>query len=195
MMKQSLILLVALFASCASAPSNPMALGDQIIADLDAGLLSQAENKFEAVANDAKWRESLYPRFFAEARERYESGDFEGASVVLRFSVDQYSQASAMREALLYSLFQLRAQKEHPDAALVQELELVAQDFLDSGGPSLWTDLIAAQTAIDLGHADRARNSYQRFVANWNGEPTELTTYVDDLGRYLNNPPTLGEEH
>jgi len=195
MMKQSLILVVALVASCASTPSNPVALGEQIIADLDAGLASQAQGKFKAVENDTKWRESLYPRFFAEARERYESGDFEGAAVVLRFSVDQYSQASAMQEALLYSLFQIRSQTEHPDAALIQELELVAQDLLDSGGPSLWTDLIAAQTAIDLGQANRARNSYQRFVANWNGEPAELVTYVHDLGRYLDNPPTLGEEN
>lgn len=194
MTKQSALLVVLLASACASLPDDPQVLGDQIIADLDAGLVTQAHDTFGRVERDAKWRESLYPVFFAEAQSRYEAGDFQGASVVLRFSVEEYSGAKSLREALLYSLFQLRAGSETLDLDLVQELASVVQGFRDTNAYSPWSDLIAAQTAIDLGQPTEALVPYQRFLAEWDGKPTELEAYILDIGRYIENPPYAGEE-
>jgi hypothetical protein len=193
-MRKTVFLAVVLAASCASLPSDPQVLGDQIITDLDAGMVAQAQKTFDRVSRDSIWRESLYPVFYAESLKRYEESDFEGASTILRFAVDQYSGASSLREALIFSLFQLRANAETVDPSLVQELQTVVLGFQDSGAYSEWADLIAAQTAIDLGRSQEALAPYQRFLATWKGEPAELETYVQDIGRYIENPPVNGEE-
>jgi hypothetical protein len=194
MIPKTIFLAAILAASCASLPSDPQVLGDQIIADLDAGMVAQAQKTFDRVGGDSIWRESLYPVFYTEAQRRYEEGDFEGASTILRFSVAEYSGASSLREALIFSLFQLRANAETVDPSLVQELQMVVQGFIEAGSYSSWADLIAAQTAIDLGQTQDAIAPYQRFLAIWDGQPAELETYVQDIGRYLENPPSQGEE-
>ncbi len=186
---------VALLWSCAMAPTDPSAYGVQIISDLDAGQDSAAQEAFDRFADDDQFRETLYPVLFGEARSRYLDGDYEGAARVLRFTADRYPKAVAVREALLYSLFLLRADLAQPDSSLSHEMDTILAALDELGGDAApWADLVATQNAIDLGQLEAAKAPYERFRAAWDGQPADLEPYVEDLGRYLQSPPDQAKE-
>ncbi len=190
-----LLPVAALLWSCATVPTDPAALGNEIIRDLDAGLEAEADAAFADIAGSARLRETLYPVLFGEARSRYAAGDYEGAARLLRFSASHYEAATAVREALLYTLFLVRAGLPAPDAALAREMDALLVELRERGaitGP--WADLVAAQNAIDRGRVQEAEAPFQRFLATWDGQPAELAAYVQDLGRYIQSPPGAGRE-
>jgi hypothetical protein len=187
---RALILLLSLgalgAAACVTATTSPPdELAADIVVALDAGERARADALFDSVAKDATYSERVYPVVFGAARQRFESGEYGAAAERLDFLADAYPRAGSVRAALLYSLFLQRAGGE-TTPALADALESAAGDVRETSSvPPVWVDLIDAQVAIDGGHLPAAQQSYDRFLASWNGTPATLTVYVEDLGRYL----------
>jgi len=180
-------LLALVTASCVSAATAPPdELAADIVAALDAGQRAHADALFASAAGSEAHRERVYPVVFGAARQRFEAGEPAAASAQLDFLTDAYPEARSARVALLYSLFLQRTEQAEAEPTLVLALgEAVADVREASSTPPAWVDLVEAQQAIDGGELDRARRSYDRFVAGWNGTPAPLTIYVEDVGRYL----------
>ncbi len=183
---QSLILCV-FAAACATTPNlPPTELGEAIVADLEAGESNRAARRFDAVANDRSYRERVYPIVFDAAGRHYERGNGERAATLLRFLVERFPEASSTREAFVYALFLERAGTDAPSDELVEELsEQTAALIGRDGEPPRFVHLAAAQAAADRGEFDAARADLDHFLTDWDGHPTELLPYVEDLGRYI----------
>lgn len=180
-------LALLLAAGCAAAPSGPpQELAVRLIAELDAGDPEEAHGLFARVRGDAAYRERIYPILFETARQRYERGEAGGAAALLRFLAQEYPTALSVREALLYALFLQRAGELEPDLARSIELTTLAQEVrAASADPSPWLALAETQAAIDQGRLPEARASLASFQERWDGQPSALVAYVEDLDRYL----------
>lgn len=176
-----------LMAACATtATAPPEELGANIVSALDEENAGRARSIFRTVEDDESYRERVYPIVFGAARERFESGDNEGAARQLAFLREAYPEAGQVRVALLYALFMQRASLAEPTPELTSALDAAVVGVREaSTQPPALVDLIDAQRAIDQGEMDAARVSYDRFLANWNGSPGSLVVYVEDVGRYL----------
>lgn len=185
---RSVIVLISLFPlACATTPSGPpeeVALS--IIEDLDADRTGKADDRFDRVSDDKSYREKIYPILYGTAGDRYQQGDPAGAQRILRFMAPRYADGTAVQEALLYSLFLERAQLGESDKELTKEIDAVLDDVRDSeAGVPIWVDLVASQQAIDRGELGEAREALSSFLDRWDGQPSELFIYVEDMERYL----------
>src|SRR5213593_4555211 len=97
----ALAVLLALAPGCASTPSGPPEeTAPRIVALLDAGKTSEADELFAAAARgDA--REQLYPLLYEAARSRYQGGEAARSAAVLRFMERHYPNSAAVQEALV----------------------------------------------------------------------------------------------
>ncbi len=165
-------------------PANEVAL--DVITAIEAQRTQEAASLFRTGATSRGDRDKMYPILFGAGTDRYLQGDFATASRLLRFTAAQYPDAVAVREALVYSLFLERSQRDQPDAAMIREIEQILRDRRrGQTPPPLWFDLVEAQVLIDQQRVPEAQRVFDRFAAGWNGQPTELAAYVEDLGRYL----------
>ena len=181
---------VALLAGCASTPPGPPEeVAPRIVAALDAGREEDAEELFEASAREKSAEERLYPLLYEEARARYQKGDSEPSARVLRFMAGRYPKALAVREALVYALFLERAESDVPAPELVQAIGAAVGELRKAGAPPLWIGLVEAQQAIDRGEPDAAREVFAGFKKAWDGRPSELAVYVEDIDRYMVSHP------
>ena len=187
MRTQRLVLLpLLLLGACASTSvGTPEEVADQVLADLDAGRVERAEERFAPIAADPAAREKAYPVLYDHAKLRYESGSYAAAADVLGFLAAHYPDATAVREARVYALFLERASLSLPDPDLHAELEAALLDARETSTPAPWLDLVEAQHAIDAEDLPTAREAFGRFRSRWNGTPAELGVYVDDLGYFL----------
>ena len=186
-MRTSALVLACLFVGCAYAPVPPEEMASEILADLDSGQPGKADDRFERFAHDHAYREKLYPLLFEASRDRYAEGDAAGAAEVLGFMAPRWPEATAVREALLYSHFLERAQSTRaPDEELIALIDEAVSELREHGTPApVWVDLIEAQWAIDRGRLPKARASLVRFLENWDGNPPSMLVYVEDVERYL----------
>ncbi len=180
-------LLMAVFISgCAASYAEPGDLAGEILADLDAGQVASAGNRFKRSARSTRSRETIYPILYEKARAGYEGADVQRAVVILRFLAAHYPRATAAREALLYSLFLERAKQPAAELEVVAEINLLIREIRAvSVSPPVWVDLITAQNEVDRGRLAEGRTALARFKANWNGNPAELVEYVEELERYF----------
>lgn len=194
-MNRYLILPASLLMACASVPpGEPGEVADAILADLDAGRVSEATERFEAVSSDGRFREAVYPVLYDAASRRYRESQMEQAAPLLRFLSDHYPNAVAAREALLYTLLVIRAGQDAADPQLLAEMEhLLHRIHAASMDPPVWVDLAATQLEIDRGRLRDARAAYDRFRARWDRQPAELVEYVEDLDRYLQSHDTASK--
>lgn len=180
------ILLLAISSACATTPPAPPGeVGNDIVLALAEGRSADAERLFERSAAHEDHSERIYPVLFEAARERYESGDYAGASGLLGFMAEHYPDSEAVHEARLYALFLQRATEEDPEPRLVDELEQGLEPVLASGDAPAWAHLVHTQCAIDRGELAEARTALKTFETRWDGEPAALTPYVVELVRYL----------
>lgn len=183
----SLGLLSLFMVACVSSPTGPPAeVAANLVSYLDDGATADAGDLMKQVSRKSGYFERIYPVLFEAARERYEAGDPAGAARILRLMSNNYPQAMAVREALIYSLFMQRAAIDKPDLVLTNEIEQTLAEFTSqTGAQSAWLELIGTQAAIDAGKLEEARESLLRFLDTWDGEPPSLLVYVEDLERYL----------
>lgn len=183
----ALFLTACLAVACASTQSaSPDELAQSIVTALDAGDSGRAKSLYATVEDDQAYRDKLYPVIFGAARERFEAGNAQDAAAQLQFLSEAFPKAASVRVALAYSLFLVRAGEDQPDPELTTALRSAVEGVRESSSPPpSWIDLIDAQRAIDDGKLEEARSSYDRFLANWNGDPGSLVVYVEDVGRYL----------
>ncbi len=180
------ILLLATTSACVSAPlAPPGEVGSEIVLALDEGRSAEADRLFERSAAQNDHSERLYPVLYEAARERYETGDFDGSAVLLGFMAEHYPSSASVHEARLYSLFLQRAGQETADPELVDEIEAGLGPVLASAEAPAWAYLVRTQWAVDRGEMDVARASLKSFEGRWNGEPEELVVYVSELVRFL----------
>lgn len=188
---RSAIVVLALFspAACVSAPPGPPEeVAASLVADLDESRVDAAAERFDRVAGHAEYCEKLYPILYEAARERFDDGDCARSAELLRFMAPRYPDASAVREALLYSLFLVRAEQDPPQADLLEETDRVLAELrsCDAELP-VWVDLVEAQQAADCARLPEARDALARFQDRWEGRPSTLLVYVEDLERYLSS--------
>ena len=184
------ILLCALGACATTPPGPPEEVAPRITAALDAGRTKEADELFAASASDEGASEQIYPLLYEEAHGRYQKGESEPSARILRFMARRYPKARAVREALVYALFLERAASDPPNPELVQEIGTAVGDLRKSGGVvPTWIGLVEAQLAIDRGEPHAAREVFAGFKQAWDGQPDELTVYVEDIDRYLTSHP------
>ncbi len=189
-MKPILCLVVCLLpVACRTTrpPSQPPAVvGAQIVEHLKRGQQDEAAAAFSAAAPYEEYREKIYPLLYEAARSRHGHGDMAGAQELLEFLNERYPKAMAVREALLYVLFIKRCEQDQTDAAALAKTDRLLKE-LRSGRAELpvWVELAAAQQAVDANRLEDAGAALQRFRQGWNGEPKELSDYVQELDRFL----------
>jgi len=181
-------LLCCVAFSCTTPPGPPAEVGSQIIAAIEAQDGDEATRLYRRIRGKESYRQRIYPVLFDAAKVRYEKGESAGAIPLLRFLVANYEDAAAARQALLYALFIERAGQAKPDAEIVKEMDRLLGE-LDGHleAPPVWISLAKAQTAIDRGELDTARESFAAFKKDWDGEPDSLAIYVEDVERYLHS--------
>ena len=188
---------LVLLGGCSLAPSDPPGeVASRILEDLEAERTQQAADRFDAVANDERYRQVIFPVVYEAAGQRYRNEELKDAAGLLEFLNDRYPQAAAPREALLYALFIQRAGSEEPNPDTLARMETLIQEIRAlSVSPPGWVDLAAAQNGIDRGRLSDSREAYARFRAEWSGDPPELAEYVTELGRYLETHGSSHDEH
>ncbi len=171
-------------AACRTVSSPPDEIGHQILTALGEDRSGDAARAFERVEDEADYRERIYPVLYDGARQSYAAGELDDALEVLRFTSARYPDGTSVRVALAYSLFLEYA--ESPGAGLRRELDGTLAELRgrEVALPA-WVDLIDAQLAIDEERPGEARESFERFVAAWDGRPESILGYVEDVGRYL----------
>jgi hypothetical protein len=188
-MKTPISLVVFVFATACVAPplGSPREVATQIIQALDAGKSDQAAALYTRSSSDPNYREKIYPVVYEAATMRYTTQDNAKALPLLRFLVDNYDRSMAARQALIYSMFVARGEQAEAKPKSVEAMSEAVKDFLNrTKNPPIWIALVQTQQSIDLGKLDTARDHLARFHAGWDGRPTDLAVYVDDLQRYLN---------
>lgn len=187
--------LLTTVACVATSLGTPLETAHRITAAVEAGDVEKAADWFER-ADNPEFRERMYPALYGKAAEYYAEGDTATASALLRLMHEHYNESDAVAEALLYSLFLERAREGYPRGSENSELDRVLADVLENDKTvPTWVDLVQTQAAIDSGDIERAREAFARFrLQGWQPSESdgELMAYVDDLGRYLANPPQGG---
>jgi hypothetical protein len=183
-MKTPLLCAALALAACQTVSPPPDQVGQEIVTALEEGRSGPAARAFEAVEDEGEYRELIYPVLYDAARRHYTAGELEPALEILRFMEPRYPEGSSVRLALAYSLFLQYSQK--PSEGLRRELDGVLAE-LRSRDVTLpaWVDLFETQVAIDDGRLDAADESFEKFLASWDGSPASLAVYVEDVGRYL----------
>ena len=179
------ILLVTLTRCVTTPPGPPEEVAPRIAKALDEGDTDEAEELFEASASESGATEQLYPLLYEEADQRYQAGESARSARLLGFMAKVYPNARAVREARVYALFLQRAHGD-PTPELVKDIAAAVGELRKAGGDTpFWIGLVEAQLAIDRGESQAAREAFAGFQKAWNGQPTELAVYVDDIDRYL----------
>ena len=176
-----------LVASCTStrAPASPDRLASQILIAIEDGRQNDAFDLFNDVAESEVHRQRIYPVLYQAAQDYYMRGEAAESTALLRFMASEYPEATAVDEALLYSLFLLRATEEEASPALVAEMEEALDEVRSLPYVPLWVDLVATQSLIDRNRLADARLSFQRFAGSWDGQPESIAIFVEDIDRYL----------
>ena len=179
-----LLLCLSLF-SCQTAPAGPPEeVAGEILLAIESDQPARADDLFDRSGADS--RESMYPILYSAAQERYERGDATGAVELLRFMAERYPEASSVRQALLYGLMLRRSTQDVATAAQISETDEILKSLrAGSATLPLWVDLVEAQQRIDQNRLDEARQSFDHFLAAWDGQPVALMVYVEDIDRYL----------
>jgi len=171
-------------------PGPPEEVAPKIASALDEGRTEDADELFEASATESSAGEQLYPLLYEEANARYQKGESERSARVLGFMAKRYPRARAVREARVYALFLERAHADAHTPELVKDIAAAVGELRKAGGDvPLWIGLVETQLAIDRGEPQVARQTFAGFQKAWDGHPTELAVYVDDIDRYLISHP------
>ena len=184
------LLAPALLGACMSASVQTFGSPEEATAALiDAaatGDMEEAERIFNSFARSSVERDRVYASLFDAAERRYESGDGDEAANLLALITTKYPNAVAAREALAYSLLIERAERGKASPDLTERMMAAIDDVRASTDrPPVWIDLAATQAAIDAGEIDNARRTFGRFLDGWEGNPSALLGYVEDIDRYL----------
>ena len=102
----SLPLLVALLMvpACRTTSAPPAETAGEVAAQLISGDVDADEEAFEAIDDDDDDREVAYNVLYEQAGGLHAQRDYDSSARILRFLVDQYPDARAPKEALLYTL-------------------------------------------------------------------------------------------
>jgi len=188
-MRKSVILALLLSTGCMTIPTGPPGeVASEILEHLDADRPAEARTLFERAAADDGKAERIYPILFESAKVRFESGDWAGSRRVLELMSEGYPNASAVREALVYDLYLERASTDTADEELLSALDKALAE-LEAGAASMpvWAELARTQVSIDRADLAAARQSFARFLGRWDGTPSALMVYVEDIDRYLSS--------
>ena len=182
--------LALLLTACASAPkrsfSGPEEAAALILTALDEGKGEEADGIYGDFSSSQVNEQALYPVLYEAARKRFEVGQPDSAADVLELLVNRHPASVGSRESLIYALFLQRALAGSADPDANAKLSEAIVDLRESTTvASPQVDLAETQLRIDQGRVDDARDAFARFLAGWDGQPTSLTLYVEDLNRYL----------
>ena len=173
-------------SGCATTPSgSPDQVATDIVMALETSDWDRADDLFAPVSQSPEYRERIYPVLYDAAASHYANGETQLAAPILRFGRTHYPDAVALREALLYCLFIERSQANQANEAQMAEMEDLLVELDERGHTPAWADLVRTQLAVDRGRLPDARESFDRFLAGWNGQPNSLLVYVEDVDRYL----------
>lgn len=165
---------------------SPEEATQAIVAAAEAGDTVEASRIFDTFARSSVQRDRVYAQLFDAGQTRYEDGRAAQAADVFGFVCDRYPGAVAAKESLVFALFLERAELGQADPELTKALETAVDDVLAvSQTPSAWVDLAATQAAVDAGDMGRARDVFSVFLGKWDGAPSSLMVYVEDLDRRL----------
>ena len=186
----ALLLVWTLASGCASTSqrsfTGPEEAAVAVLTALEEGRSSEAERIYGTFTKSRTNEELLYPVLYDAARSRFEGGEPARAAQVLELLVERHPTAAGSREALVYALFLERAEQ---GVATPEQASRLSEAIAGLRGTSTrvvpWVDLAETQLRIDEGRLDEARDSFARFLGTWEGEPTSLLTYAEDLNRYL----------
>lgn len=172
--------------SCSSAPKeSPRTLGYKIAESVERGDIEEAEQLFKKIEGSERHRRGSYPILFDAGAKAYGKGEYLVAATYFRFIAEHYDERSAAN-ALLYSLFLARAAESTPSRTLQKELEVALEKARrGSDPPNYWVHLIEAQNSIDGNRPGDAAQALQSFRSHWDGQPSDLETYVRDLEKLI----------
>jgi len=194
-MKTTRILRAAMLAAIL-LPAMGCSFGSDLTADdaankisdlLVAGEVEEANDLYDDVDGGEHHRETVYSVVYARAGDMYRKQKWSVAADQLRFLHEQFPDAAAPRQALLYTLLRQRAQQTRaPSTKEVKEVKRLVKTIRKAEeNPSPFVALAAAQAAVDEGRVDTARKEYDTFRATWDGQPRELKEYTVEFDRYF----------
>lgn len=166
--------------------SSPEEATRAIIAAAETGDDVEASRIFDTFARSSVQRDRVFAELFDAGVSRYEGGRYRASADVFSFVCDRYPGAVNAKESLVYALFLQRGTMDGADAGLTAELQdAVADVRAVTEAPAPWVDLAATQMAVDSGDLPRARETFAAFLGAWDGTPSALMIYVEDLDRRL----------
>ena len=185
-----LLLTPFLAFSCASTSvrtfANPGEATQAMVLAAESGNQEEARRIFDSFARSSVQRDKVYANLFNAAKTRYERGDGGAAASILQLVTAEYPAAVAAQEALVYALFVERAGAEGPSEGQTESMATAIYAAREASTQrSPWVDLAATQVAIDRGDTSGARAEFDVFLQGWDGEPSGLLPYVEDIDRYL----------
>ncbi|KAA3609575.1 MAG: hypothetical protein DWQ01_09605 [Planctomycetota bacterium] len=163
----------------------PGRVAARIVAHLNAGETEAANELFEDYASEDRYHQTLYPVLFDAAEEYHDTGRPAEAVSVMRFVVEQYPDGNAAKEALLYSLFLLRAEAGKADRLMLDEMGVLLDELEGEPQNPAWIQLISTQYWIDRDRPREAKRAFEQFESEWNGRPSYLASYVTEIERWL----------